>query len=73
MNLFVLTTLLFGLIGLVLRISADFTNVGVIYYFILSAFTAVMVVALPYLKHHLSKVLLAYTIIVITCYSVYTS
>ena len=73
MMAFVATTLLFALLGLVLRFTVNFTNVGTIYYFVLSAFTLTTNLALPYLRHHLSKVLLAYTIIVIACYTVYTS
>lgn len=73
MMTFVATTLLFGSFGLVLRITLNYTNVGTIYYFVLSALTLATNVALPYLRHHLSRVLLAYTVVVIACYTVYTS
>jgi hypothetical protein len=51
----------------------DFTNVGIYYYIILSFFSMVMLLIIPYVKLYTSKLLLAYTIVVIGCYTVYTS
>ena len=51
----------------------DFANVGVYYYIILSMFSAVMLFIIPHVKQYISKLLLAYTIVVIGCYTVYTS
>ena len=51
----------------------DFTNVGIYYYIILSFFSMVMLLIIPYVKLYISKLLLAYTIVVIGCYTVYTS
>ena len=70
---FILTTLLFALLGLVLLLLVDFTNVGIIYYLILSVFSMVILSLIPYLKLYISRVLFAYTIVVIACYTVYTS
>ena len=47
MILFLLTASIFAMIGLVLRLSENYDNVGVIYYFVLSMFTLFMTFALP--------------------------
>lgn len=51
----------------------DFTNVGIYYYLVLSVFSAVILFLIPHAKQHISKLLLAYTIVVIAAYTVYTS
>jgi hypothetical protein len=71
---FVSTTLLFSFLGGMFYIAiTDFTNVGVIYYIILSGLTFIMLLCLPFVKVYISKILLIYTIIIICCYTVYTS
>lgn len=70
---FIATTLLFSILGALLYMTFDFTNVGIYYYIILSVFSAGMLFIIPYVKVYISKLLLAYTIVVIACYTVYTS
>ena len=70
---FITTTLLFTMLGGLLYMTFDFTNVGIYYYIILSIFSGIMLFLIPHVKQHLSRLLLAYTIVVIGCYTVYTS
>jgi hypothetical protein len=70
---FIATTVFFSILGAVLYLIFDYTNVGIYYYIILSIMSAGMLFAIPYVKLYISKLLLAYTIVVITCYTVYTS
>lgn len=51
----------------------DFTNVGIIYYLALSFISFMTLLILPYIKIYISRLLFAYTIIIIGCYTVYTS
>lgn len=71
--MFIVTTLIFSIFGLTLFLLADFTNVGIFYYLGLSAFSFVMYQLLPRLYLYLSKTLLCYTVVVIFCYTIYTS
>jgi hypothetical protein len=64
---------LFTILGAVLYVLFDFTNIGIYYYIILSFFSAGMLFVIPYVKLYISKLLLGYTIVVIACYTVYTS
>jgi len=73
MFVFVLTTLIFSVFGLVLYIIIDFTNIGIYYYLGLSFFTLSIYHLLPKLTNYISNFLLFYTIVVIFCYTIYTS
>lgn len=73
MLVFVLTTLIFSLFGLVLFLSIEFTNIGIYYYLGLSGFTFIIYNLLPKLTEYISNFLLFYTIVVIFCYTIYTS
>jgi len=73
MMVFVITTLLFSFFGLVLYITIDFTNIGIYYYLGLSFFTIVIYYLLPQLTSYISNFLLFYTLVVIFCYTIYTS
>lgn len=73
MVVFIITTLSFSLFGLILTLSIDYTNLGIYYYLGLSLFTAIIYQILPQLTHYISNTLLFYTIIVIFCYTIYTS
>ena len=70
---FISTTLIFSIFGLTLYMLIDFTNIGIYYYFGLSVFSFIMYLLLPRLYIQLSKTLLIYTIVVIFCYTIYTS
>ena len=71
--MFILTTLLFALFGLALSLTEDYTNIGIYYYLSLSIFSIIVYFTLPKITTYLSNVLLFYTIIVISCYTIYTS
>ena len=73
MLVFVFTTAFFSIFGLVLWITIDFTNIGVFYYIGLSLFTLIVYQILPKLSGYISNMLLIYTIVVIFCYTIYTS
>jgi len=73
MLVFIITTLLFGLFGLTLSMSIDYTNIGIYYYVALSLFSIIVYYILPRITTYLSNVLLFYTVIVIFCYTIYTS
>jgi hypothetical protein len=71
---FIITTMLFSVFGLTLYIFIDgFTNIGIYYYLGLSIFSFMIYQLLPRLYGYLSKALLIYTVIVIFCYTIYTS
>jgi len=70
---FIGTTLIFSCFGGVLYIFIEFTNIGIFYYLGLSIFSFIMYHLLPRLYAYLSKTLLFYTIVVIFCYTIYTS
>ena len=70
---FIATTMIFSLFGLTLYITIDFTNIGIYYYLGLSIFSFIMYLLLPRLYAYLSRTLLCYTVIVIFCYTIYTS
>lgn len=73
MLVFIITTFLFGVFGLVLSLTADYTNIGIYYYVSLSLFSVIVYNILPRITTFLSNVLLFYTVIVIFCYTIYTS
>jgi len=73
MIVFIVTTLLFGVFGFILSLSIAYTNIGIYYYVALSAFSIIVYNVLPRLTVYLSNVLLFYTVIVIFCYTIYTS
>ena len=73
MVVFIITTLLFGLFGLTLSITIQYTNIGIYYYVALSLFSLIVYVVLPAVINYLSNILLFYTAIVIFCYTIYTS
>jgi hypothetical protein len=73
MLVFIITTLLFGLFGLALSVSAGYTNIGIYYYAALSFFSIIVYSILPRMTTYLSNLLLFYTVVVIFCYTIYTS
>ena len=73
MFVFIITTLIFSIFGLVLWLTIKFTNIGIYYYLGLSAFTFSIYHLLPKLTSYISNFLLFYTIVVIFCYTIYTS
>mgnify|MGYP006893247364 CR=1 FL=1 len=73
MLVFIITTLLFGVFGLVLSITANYTNIGIYYYVALSLLSIVVYYILPRITTYISNVLLFYTVVVIFCYTIYTS
>jgi hypothetical protein len=73
MFVFIVTTLIFSFFGLVLYLIIDFTNIGIYYYLGLSLFTLAIYHLLPQLTNYISNFLLFYTIVVIFCYTIYTS
>lgn len=73
MLIFILTTMLFGLFGLVLMLTQDYTNIGIYYYTALTVFSIVTYILLPQLTSYLSNVIMFYTLVVIFCYTIYTS
>jgi hypothetical protein len=73
MVVFIITTLLFGIFGLTLSMTIDYTNIGIYYYVALSIFSIIVYYILPRITTYLSNVLLFYTVIVIFCYTIYTT
>jgi len=73
MLVFIITTLLFGLLGVVLSMTMDYTNIGIYYYISLSIFSLIVYHILPRVTTYLSNVLLFYTVVVIFCYTIYTA
>lgn len=73
MLVFVMTTFLFSMFGLLLSLTINYTNLGVYYYIGLSFFTFIIYQILPKLTQYISNFLLFYTIVVIFCYTIYTS
>ena len=73
MIVFIITTLIFALFGLSLSLTADYTNIGIYYYVALSIFGLIIYNILPRVTVYLSNVLLFYTVVVIFCYTIYTS
>jgi hypothetical protein len=73
MAVFILTTFIFSVFGLILTLSIDYTNVGIWYYLGLCCLTVVIYYTLPRLTQYISNTLLFYTIVVIFCYTIYTS
>ena len=73
MIVFIATSIMFSLFGLILTLTIDYTNVGIYYYLGLSLFTIIIYQILPQLTQYVSNTLLFYTVIVIFCYTIYTS
>jgi len=73
MVVFIITTLLFGIFGLILSLTLNYTNIGIYYYSALSFFSVIVYYILPRITTYLSNVLLFYTVIIIFCYTIYTS
>jgi len=73
MIVFIITTLLYGVFGLILSMTANYTNIGIFYYVALSIFSIIVYQILPRVTNYLSNVLLFYTVVVIFCYTIYTS
>jgi hypothetical protein len=70
---FIANALLFTLFGLSLSISERSVNIGTYYYAALSLFSIVVVCILPRITNYISNILLFYTIVIIFCYTIYTS
>ena len=73
MMVFIITTLIFGLFGLTLAITSNYTNIGIYYYAALSILSIIIYNLLPRVTIYLSNILLFYTVVVIFCYTIYTS
>lgn len=73
MIVFIITTLLYAVFGLILSMTANYTNIGIFYYVALSIFSIIVYQILPRVTNYLSNVLLFYTVVVIFCYTIYTS
>ena len=73
MMVFIITTLIFGCFGLILAITSNYTNIGIYYYAALSILSIIVYYLLPRVTSYLSNVLLFYTVVVIFCYTIYTS
>lgn len=73
MIVFIVTTLIFGIFGFILSMTMDYTNIGIYYYTSLSLFSIVVYAFLPRVLSQLSNILLFYTLIIIFCYTIYTS
>jgi len=73
MLVFIATTLLFTMIGVILSLSMEYTNIGIYYYISFSVFSIIVYQLLPKLTTYLSNLLMFYTIVVIFCYTIYTS
>lgn len=73
MIVFITTTILFALLGLILVSFIGRTNIGIYYYLALTVFSVVVYIVLPRVTNYLSNVLLFYTIVVIFCYTIYTA
>lgn len=73
MIVFIVTTLLFGVFGLMLSLYIQYTNIGIYYYVALSLLSLIVYFVLPMVLNYLSNILLFYTAIVIFCYTIYTS
>lgn len=73
MVVFIVTTFLFTLFGGTLSLSVDYTNIGIYYYVALSVLSVVVYYILPRVTTYLSNILLFYTVVVIFCYTIYTS
>ena len=67
MLVFILTTVVFSIFGLILTLSIDFTNIGIYYYLGLSLLTFLIYYVLPKFTVYVSNVLLFYTVVVIFC------
>ena len=73
MIIFIITTLLFGLLGVGLSVGMSYTNIGIYYYISLSLFSIIIYQILPRVTTYLSNILLFYTVIIIFCYTIYTA
>lgn len=65
--------MVFSIVGLILSFIINYTNIGIIYYISLSVFSIVVYMILPKVTKYLSNILLFYTVIIIFCYTIYTS
>jgi hypothetical protein len=73
MIVFIVTTMVFGILGIIIEISNSVRNIGYFYYLSLSIFSIVVYKVLPIFVSYLSNILLFYTLIIIFCYSIYTA
>jgi K+-sensing histidine kinase KdpD len=73
MIVFIITTLLFGMFGVILSMTLDYTNIGIYYYISLSIFSIIVYQILPRVTTYLSNILLFYTVVIIFCYTIYTA
>ena len=71
MVVFILTTFIFSIFGLVLTLSIDYTNVGIYYYLFLCMVTVTIYYTLLRLTQYISNTILFYTVVVIFCYTIY--
>jgi hypothetical protein len=73
MIVFIIMTAIFAIFGLILYLTISFTIVGIYYYLGLCIFTIIIYYIFPNLTNFMSSSLMIYTLIVIFCYSIYTT
>ena len=73
MIVFIFTTMIFGILGIIIETTNDMRNIGYFYYLSLSIFSIIVYRVLPIFVSYLSNILLFYTLIIIFCYSIYTA
>ena len=66
-------TAIFSIFGLILYLTISFTIVGIYYYLGLCIFTIIIFYLIPNLANYMSNSLMLYTLVVIFCYSIYTT
>ena len=71
--IFVIKTFLYFLVGVLIAVTENTYNIGIYYYFFLAVFTGVILLVMNRLLNYLSNLVLIYTIISVSCYSIYTT
>jgi hypothetical protein len=69
----VIKTFLYFCLGVLISITENSNNIGIYYYFFLSLFTAVIFLIIGKMLNYLSNLVLIYTLISVSCYSIYTT
>lgn len=73
MVVFIIMTLIFTIFGLILYLTIGFTINGIYYFLGLSILTVIIYYLFPNFTNYMSSSLMVYTLIVIFCYSIYSS
>lgn len=71
--IFVLKTFLYFLLGVLIALTEENYNIGIYYYFFLSLFSGVILLIMNKMLNYLSNLVLIYTLISVSCYSIYTT